>query len=138
MFTRPLVCLGFCKYRGLQLSIPQTKPETALNRWGPGAMPQVVEKEGGNRSIASPICQEGQSEITFMIFPLFSPFFLIFGNFFAVKGGTLPLDPQWLCHCPRRSWLLSTFKEAQGSIFQEMNSAEAGFCTNCSTIVHRY
>ena len=62
-------------------------------------------------SVASPICQEGQSEITFSLFafssqffvffPDFSSFFpdfplfpLIFWNFFAVRGGTLPpFDP---------------------------------------------
>ena len=56
-------------------------------------------------SVASPFCQEGQSERTFSIFPffpdfvpllsafIFSFFFPIFGNFFAVKG-----DPQWLRH----------------------------------------
>ena len=57
-------------------------------------------------SAASPTCQEGQSEKTFPIFVfssrflLFSPdfflifFFPIFGNFFAVTGGTLsPLAP---------------------------------------------
>ena len=40
-------------------------------------------------SIANPICQEGQSERTFLIFPLFpnfSLFFLILGKIFAVKG----------------------------------------------------
>ena len=43
----------------------------------------------------------------FPIFPLFFRFFLIFpfffpifGNFFAVRGGTLPpLHPQWLRYC---------------------------------------
>ena len=68
-------------------------------------------------SIASPICQEGQSERTFPIlafsswfflvylifsslFSQFFPlFFLIFDNFFAVEGGTLPrLPPYWLRH----------------------------------------
>ena len=54
--------------------------------------------------VASPICQEGQSERTFPIFafssrlssfsPIFPDFSLIFGKFFAVRGGTLPsLDP---------------------------------------------
>ena len=48
-------------------------------------------------SVASPICQEGQSERTFPIFAFSSRFFLffpdfspIFGKFFAVRGGTLP------------------------------------------------
>ena len=51
-------------------------------------------------SVASPICQEGQSERTFPIFafssrfflcfPDFSLFFPIFCKFFAVRGGTLP------------------------------------------------
>ena len=39
-----------------------------------------------NSSVASPICQEGQSEITFLIFPLFpgfSLFFLISPSFFS-------------------------------------------------------
>ena len=60
-------------------------------------------------SVASPICQEGQSEKTFpiltfssrffsfsrfsVIFPLFSPLFPDFDNFFAVKGATLPPCP---------------------------------------------
>ena len=53
-------------------------------------------------SVASPICQEGQSERTFLIFPFlpdifplfpdFSLFFLIFGKFFAVMGR---LYPRW-------------------------------------------
>ena len=48
-------------------------------------------------SIASPICQEGQSERNFLIFAFSSQFFLIFPSFsrflaifFAVRGGTLP------------------------------------------------
>ena len=56
-------------------------------------------------SVASSICQEGQSERTFptftfssqffLFFPDFSLFFPIFGKFFAVRGGTLPsLMPQ--------------------------------------------
>ena len=60
-------------------------------------------------SVASPICQEGQSERTFPIltfssrfflfFLIFPLFFLIFDNFFAVKGGTLPPLPlYWLRH----------------------------------------
>ena len=61
-----------------------------------------------NSSVASPICQEGQSERTFPIFPLFPDFFPsfstfpwfspslfpIFGFFFRCQGG-----PQRLCHC---------------------------------------
>ena len=73
-------------------------------------------------SVASPICQEGQSERTFPILAfssryfLFSQFFLTFSRFFpsssrfltiffAVKGGTLPpcrvppLSLYWLHHC---------------------------------------
>ena len=67
-------------------------------------------------SIASPICQEGQSGRTFLIFAFSSQFFLFFflpwfflifslfsptfGNFFALRGGTLPpLTSQWLRHC---------------------------------------
>ena len=49
---------------------------------------------GGTSSVASPICQEGQSERTFPIFAFSSwvfLFFLIFCNFFAVRGDTLPL-----------------------------------------------
>ena len=58
------------------------------------------------RSVASPICQEGQSERTYPIFafpifplfflifclffPIFPDFFPIFGKYFAVRGGTLP------------------------------------------------
>ena len=54
-------------------------------------------------SVANPVCQEGQSERTFPIFPFlldsssfftifpdFPLFFPIFGKFFAVRGGTLP------------------------------------------------
>ena len=54
----------------------------------------------GCSSVASPICQEGQSERTFLIFPFSSPisplfswfswFFPIFGTYFAVRDGTLP------------------------------------------------
>ena len=56
--------------------------------------------------VASPVCQEGQSERTFPIFAFSSRFFLffpifhgfslffpIFGKFFAVRGGTLPPWP---------------------------------------------
>ena len=58
-------------------------------------------------SIASPICQEGQSERNLPIFAFSSPFFLFFSWFFSdfwqiftVRGGTLPsLPPQWLRHC---------------------------------------
>ena len=64
-------------------------------------------------SIASPICQEGQSERTFPIFPLFLDlfpivplFFLIFPSFswfltifFHCQGGALtPLPLHWLRH----------------------------------------
>ena len=51
-------------------------------------------------SVASPICQGGQSERTFPIFAFSSTFFLFFSrffplfpdfwHFFAVRGGTLP------------------------------------------------
>ena len=53
-------------------------------------------------SVASPICQEGQSERTFPILafsrfssflPDFPLFFPIFGKFFAVRGATLPPWP---------------------------------------------
>ena len=47
-------------------------------------------------SVASPICQEGQSERTFPICPLFSQFFLIFSRFlanFLLSGWHCPLDP---------------------------------------------
>ena len=58
-------------------------------------------------SVASPICQDGQSERIFPIFPFSSRFFLfllifspifslfipIFGNFFAVRRGILPPWP---------------------------------------------
>ena len=66
----------------------------------------VVYAECMNSSVASPICQEGQSERTFPIFafsfqflPIFLDFFLFFpdfGKLFAVRGGTLSalLDPQ--------------------------------------------
>ena len=51
-------------------------------------------------SVDSPICQEGQSETTFLSFPLFLDFLLILGKFFAVNEGTLlPLPPYWLRHC---------------------------------------
>ena len=45
-------------------------------------------------SVASPICQEGQSERNFPIFAFSSRFFLnfsqFFPDFFADRGGTLP------------------------------------------------
>ena len=51
----------------------------------------------GLSSVASPICQVGQSEITFLIFAFSSWFFLffslIFGKFFALRDGTLPPWP---------------------------------------------
>ena len=55
-------------------------------------------------SVASPICQEGQSERNFPIFAFSSRIFLFFPEFFAVRGGTLPplppqCGPQWLHHC---------------------------------------
>ena len=63
-------------------------------------------------SIASPICQEGQSERTFLIFPLFINFFLIFALFFLIFSlfspifdiffsvkGALSLPIYWLRHC---------------------------------------
>ena len=62
-------------------------------------------------NVASPICQEGQSERTFLIlafsefwffldfFPIFPLFLPIFDNFFAVKGALCPLLPlYWLRH----------------------------------------
>ena len=54
-------------------------------------------------SVASPVCQEGQSERTFPIFafssrfflsfPIFSLFFQIFGKFFTVGVALCSLDP---------------------------------------------
>ena len=57
-------------------------------------------------SVASPICQEGQSEKTLLDFYLFLPdfssFFPDFGQFFRCQGWhSAPLHPQWLRH-----WLL--------------------------------
>ena len=87
-----------------------------------GHLDEVVHRYS---SVASCIWQEGQSERTFPIFlfsPIFSLFFpsflifslfspLVFGNFFAVKGGTLPsLTPQWLYHCTDYNfWVKSIF-----------------------------
>ena len=61
-------------------------------------------------SITSPICQEGQSERTSLIFPLFSRFFLIFKIFSLIFGkfslsGVALCPPQWLCHCPARLYI---------------------------------
>ena len=50
-------------------------------------------------SVASPICQEGQSERTFPIFPFSSRFFLFFPDFSQIFGTLPPLPPQWLRHC---------------------------------------
>ena len=62
-------------------------------------------------SVASPICQEGQSETTFPIFAFSSRFFLFFPEFFPsfpnfwqvfrCQGwhSASPLPPQWLRHC---------------------------------------
>ena len=63
-------------------------------------------------SLASPICQEGQSERTFPIFPFFPDFtsFPAFSwfspsisQFLAIlllsRGAICPLDPYWLRHC---------------------------------------
>ena len=76
----------------------------------------VGYKSPQGSSVASPICQEGQSKRNFPIFAFSSRFFLFFpdfskfppifplfsrffGNFFAVRGDTLPpLPPQWLRH----------------------------------------
>ena len=86
-------------------------------------------------SVASPICQEGQSKRNFPIFAFSSRFFPIFGNFFAVRGGTLPsLPPQWLRHCltvfalvlkiaqPRGKIDPGTFKFILSLHFSEKNS----------------
>ena len=75
----------------------------------------MTTHEGHDSSIASPICQEGQNERTFLfllflpnfstffwfstLFPIVSLFFLIFGKFLAVRGHSAPWTPlQWLCH----------------------------------------
>ena len=61
-------------------------------------------------SIASPICQEGQSERTFPIFAFSSRFFLFFPDFFPLfpdfwqifhcQGWhSAPPPPPWLHHC---------------------------------------
>ena len=78
-------------------------------------------------SVASLICQEGQSERNFPIFAFSSRFFWFFPDFFpgfswffpdfwqifAVRGGTLPpLPPQWLCH-----WLNHLFPTTKQIIF---------------------
>ena len=76
-------------------------------------------------SVASPFCQEGQSERNLLIFAISSQFFLlfpiflilpdffqIFGKFFTVRGGTLtPLPPQWLRHCVFRVCFESPYYE---------------------------
>ena len=40
----------------------------------------------------------------FPLFPIFLSFFLIFSNFFTVRGGTLPPWPPGLCHCLSQSF----------------------------------
>ena len=54
--------------------------------------PQTDYDRGQHSSVASPICQEGQSERIFPIFAflIFSSFFPIFDKFFVVRVGTLP------------------------------------------------
>ena len=44
-------------------------------------------------SVASPICQEGQSERTFLIFPLFPDFSWFLTIFLLSRGALCPLDP---------------------------------------------
>ena len=89
---------------------------------GPGHTFRLVvlkRKAGSNKatclfsSVASPICQEGQSERTFPIFAFSSRYFLFFpifhefspsfsrfsANFSLSRGQSVPLDPQWLRHC---------------------------------------
>ena len=67
-----------------------------------------------NSSVASPICQEGQSERTFPIFPLFSRFL---ANF-LLSGVALwpPLPPQWLCHW---TWIIVSRYFSQKQQFEE-------------------
>ena len=68
-------------------------------------------------SVASPFCQEGQSERTFPVFafpsrcfppkflryfPSCPPLFPDFWQIFRCQGDTLPhFDPRWLHHCRR-------------------------------------
>ena len=81
---------------------------------------------GNCSSVASPICQEGQSEITFPIlafssrfFPIFPLFFPIFRDFpsfsrfltlFRCQGGTLPLAP--LLATPLGNWAKNWYRES--------------------------
>ena len=81
---------------------------------------QIELGEGRGSSVASPICQEGQSERTFPIFPLFLIFslffpdfwqvffffFFFFFSFLAVKGVTLP--PWLLVVSGALEWLSSS------------------------------
>ena len=86
-----------------------------------------LEEVGRGSSVASPICQEGQSERTFPIFAFFSWFFIffpdfspIFGKFFffAVRGGTLPpLPPQWLCYWVEMMKHLTSEKQNKNNLF---------------------
>ena len=82
----------------------KTRPTSKVNQWfsnktGAIGKPERSKSERHGR-VASPICQEGQSERTFQIFPLFPDFSPIFLNFFplfdgifAVKGALCPPDP---------------------------------------------
>ena len=73
-----------------------------------------LENDSALSSVASPICQEGQSERIFPICPLFPNFSLffpvfcpIFDEVFDVEGGTLsPLTPLWLRHWVRTGHVL--------------------------------
>ena len=79
-------------------------------------------------SVASPICQDGQSERTFLIFafssrfssffPDFPLFFPIFDNFFAVRGGTL-LPPVAMSLTLITSPLLESGMQTFGSWIQK-------------------
>ena len=69
-------------------------------------------------SIASPICQEGQSEKTFPIFPLFLNFFPLFSNF------------SWFS--PSFSWFLAIFFCCQGGTLPPLTPS--GYATDCIPI----
>ena len=84
-------------------------------------------------SVASPICQEGQSEITFPIFAFSSGFFLFFPNFspfsrylasFLLSGGALcPLNSQWLVYSHYTQYIVLRVEMWNSCMFLTLSEA---------------